>query len=83
MDIEVNKSCGTCCAKLRRSAGLTQIELAAKLSVPQSHISKIENGERSLKAYEQFRYARALGIEPIELFRALQKTLESSDRSDV
>lgn len=33
------------------------------MRVPQSLISKIETGERSLKVYEQFAYAEALNMD--------------------
>ena len=63
MNIDANKICGRCLAQLRDEAGLTQVELATRLTVPQSFVSKIETGERSLRAYELFGYADALDID--------------------
>jgi transcriptional regulator with XRE-family HTH domain len=50
----------------RKTAGLTQAELAARLSRPQSFISKIEHGERRLDVIEFFEVAQALGIDPMQ-----------------
>lgn len=76
MDIVANKICGTCLAELRKSVGLTQVNLAERLGVPQSFISKVETGERSLKLYEQFDYAAALGIEVHDLVSAVESALD-------
>lgn len=62
MNAAANKVCGRCLAQMRQDAGLTQVELANRLGVPQSFVSKVETGERSLRAYEQFAYAKALGL---------------------
>ena len=43
--------------------------------MPQSFVSKIETGERSLKVYEQFAYARALGISSEALVQRLESYL--------
>ena len=54
------------CATLkefRRSKGITQLELAARLRVPQSYVSKYENGERSLNFVETALVCDALGTE--------------------
>lgn len=45
---------------LRREAGLTQVEVADKLSVPQSFVSKYESGERRLDVIELRHVATAL-----------------------
>jgi len=46
---------------LRRERGLTQSELAARLDVPQSYVSKYEAGERRLDLVELEGVAHALG----------------------
>jgi transcriptional regulator with XRE-family HTH domain len=48
----------------RKSAGITQIELATKLSKPQSFVSKFERGERRLDVHEFFQVADALDFDP-------------------
>ena len=51
-----------------------------KLRVPQSFISKVETGERSLRVYEQFAYAEALGITVRVLVQRLGAVLSSGDK---
>jgi transcriptional regulator with XRE-family HTH domain len=55
----------------RKIAGLTQQELADRAGVDPSLISLLESGKREIKtvAYQTVvRLARALGVEPEELF---------------
>ena len=75
MNVDANKTCGKCLSQIRREQGITQVELAKRLGVPQSFVSKIETGERSLKVYEQFAYARALGISAEALVQRLESYL--------
>ena len=46
----------------REAVGLTQEQLARRLSKPQSYVWKLENGERVLAYAEAPAYARALGM---------------------
>jgi transcriptional regulator with XRE-family HTH domain len=46
---------------LRREAGLTQAEVAKRLDVPQSFVSKYESGERRLDVIELRHVAEAIG----------------------
>jgi transcriptional regulator with XRE-family HTH domain len=55
----------------RRSAGLTQAEVAKRLKKPQSFVSKYESGERNLDVVEFLQVCRSLGIEPTEVFSAI------------
>lgn len=75
MNVDANRTCGKCLSQIRREQGITQVELAKKLGVPQSFISKVESGERSLRVYEQFAYAEALGISVEDLVRRLETVL--------
>jgi ribosome-binding protein aMBF1 (putative translation factor) len=52
----------------RREAGLTQRQLADRLSVPPSVIGKVEIGERRLDVVEFTAIARALKLEPTVLY---------------
>ncbi|KGC70211.1 DNA-binding protein [Burkholderia pseudomallei] len=58
---------------LRIQAGLTQVELAARLRIDQSNLSKIERGERYLDTLAYVDWCRACGVEPTD---ALQQLLE-------
>lgn len=49
---------------LRRSAGLTQAELGARLKVDQSYVSKIERGERFLDVLFYLDWSRACKLRP-------------------
>jgi transcriptional regulator with XRE-family HTH domain len=57
--------------KARKAAGLTQVELSAKLSRPQSYVSKYERGERRLDVVEFLEVARALGIDASKFLKKL------------
>jgi len=55
----------------RKQKALTQVELAKRLSKPQSFVSKFERGERRLDLIEFLEIARALGIDPSVLLKRL------------
>jgi transcriptional regulator with XRE-family HTH domain len=48
----------------RKDAGLTQVQLAARLRSPQSFVSKYESGERRLDVIEFIDVVKALGADP-------------------
>lgn len=79
MNVDANRACGRCLSRLRGERGLTQVELSRKLGVHQSFVSKVETGERSLKAYELFGYAEALGIDVHTLLDQLETSLASME----
>lgn len=56
---------------VRKNNGLTQVQLAKKLSRPQSFVSKVERGERRLDVIEFFEVARALGIDPYGFLKSV------------
>ena len=64
----------------RKSAGLTQVELAARLEKPQSFVSKIERRERRIDPVELYDWAVALGIPPMVLFENATRRLGTFDR---
>jgi len=50
--------------KARLESSILQKDLAKTLKKPQSYISKVESGERSLDVIEFLSYTNALGINP-------------------
>jgi transcriptional regulator with XRE-family HTH domain len=54
---------------VRHAAGIRQQALAKKLGRPQSFIAKYEGGERRIDIVEFIAIARALGADPVKLFR--------------
>lgn len=76
MNVAANKVCGRCLAQMRQDALLTQVELAERLGAPQSFVSKVETGERSLRLYEQFAYARALNVDIVSFVTTIDRALQ-------
>ena len=62
-----------CLIEARRAAGVTQVEVAARLGKPQSFVSKVERGERRLDVVEFTTWAQALGADPIDLYTSYLK----------
>jgi transcriptional regulator with XRE-family HTH domain len=54
---------------VRHGAGIRQQALAKALGRPQSFIAKYEGGERRIDVVEFIAIARALGADPVKLFR--------------
>jgi ribosome-binding protein aMBF1 (putative translation factor) len=59
--------------KARVQAGLTQTDLASRLGVPQSFVSKYESGERRLDVLELRLVCQAVGVSLQEFVRQLEK----------
>ena len=57
--------------KARKSAGLTQQQLAKRLHRPQSFVAKYEGGERRLDVVEFIAISHALGADPLKLMTSL------------
>lgn len=55
----------------RIEAGLTQAELAGRLSRPQSFVSKYERGERRLDVIEFLQVSQAMDLDPVKFLRKL------------
>jgi transcriptional regulator with XRE-family HTH domain len=55
----------------RTRAGVTQVELAARLGRPQPFISFVERGERRIDVIEFYAIMQALGADPEQAFREL------------
>ena len=55
----------------RKSKQLTQLQLAQRLGVPQSFISKIESGERRIDIVEFILISKAMGIDAVRFVKRL------------
>jgi transcriptional regulator with XRE-family HTH domain len=66
---------GEILADARERHGLKQAELAEKLGLPPSYLSKIENGTRRVDVIELIRIAEAMGADPAELIGDVQRAL--------
>jgi transcriptional regulator with XRE-family HTH domain len=62
MDSRTDITVGSSLRQIRKRQGLTQVQVAERLSVPQSYVSKVETGERRLLLSEAYSYADALGV---------------------
>ena len=47
----------------RHREGLTQIQLAEKIGIPQRHLSEMENGKRPIGKKMAIRFAAVLGVD--------------------
>jgi len=59
----------------RKTAGLTQTELAKRIGVDQAFISKYENGDRRLDVLEFLKIAEALEIDPVSIMQILKEVV--------
>lgn len=57
--------------EIRKAGGVTQQELAERMQKPQSFVSKVERYERRIDPAEFDALVRALGEDPVEVFRAV------------
>jgi transcriptional regulator with XRE-family HTH domain len=67
--------------KTRQDVGLTQIDLAKKLKITQSQVSKIERGERRLDFIELRRWLRALGVPIIDFVTGFESYIRKNKKS--
>lgn len=70
---------GAYLCSVRIEAGFSQEELAVKLNVPQSYVSKLERGERQLRVLELISICEVFKIESskfIDSFRDLEPGLD-------
>ena len=64
--------------ELRTKSGLMQADLARKLKVPQSFISKIETGQRKVDVFELREICIQMGTSLVEFSKLLEKRIKSS-----
>lgn len=63
----------------RRSAGLTQEQLAERLQQTQSFVSKCERGERRIDVVELEAFCNAIGISLTEFVQSLEEKLSEKE----
>jgi transcriptional regulator with XRE-family HTH domain len=68
----VNKKLEKSLTDLRKSYGLTQIDVARRLNKPQSFVSKYETGERRLTVGHFLAVCEALRLDPITILKKLK-----------
>lgn len=66
--------------RARKNAGMSQVELAAKLGRPQPFISYIERGERRIDVIEFYAIMKALNADPESAFSELVHKLPDQVR---
>lgn len=66
-----HKVVGSYLGEVRRAAGVSQDELAARLKKPQSFVSSYERGQRRVDFLEFAQIMIALGQDPCEIGNAL------------
>ena len=64
----------------RKTAGLTQAELALRLGCHQSFVARLESGERRVDVVELIVLARVLGVETVELLSVAEGATERDHR---
>lgn len=66
---------GRVLADARERHGFKQAELAEKLGLPASYLSKIENGTRRLDVIELIQIAEAMNADVAELIRDVERAI--------
>jgi transcriptional regulator with XRE-family HTH domain len=69
---------GEVLVRARERAGLKQSDVAARLQLPASYLSKIENGTRRLDVIELIRIAEAMHTDPATIVSELKARLKKS-----
>jgi transcriptional regulator with XRE-family HTH domain len=62
--------------EMRIDAGLTQVDLAARIEKDQAYISRYESGQRRLDVLEVREICQAIGITLEEFVKRLEKALK-------
>jgi transcriptional regulator with XRE-family HTH domain len=62
--------------EMRIEAGLTQVDLAARIEKDQAYVSRYESGQRRLDVLEVREICQAIGISLEEFVKRLEKALK-------
>ncbi len=60
--------------EIRTNAGLTQVQLAERLLMEQSNLSKIERGERFIDTLLFIDFCKACKVDPAEVIRKVDSS---------
>lgn len=66
----------------RKEAALSQVEMAERLGVPQSFVSKVESGQRRLDLIELRKICAALDCSFVDFIKRLDQRLSNQRTSD-
>ncbi len=66
--LEKYKRLGLNIAYYRKKKGLSQIELAEKINISRTHMSRIETADCAVSLDVAFDICDALGVKPVQLF---------------
>jgi transcriptional regulator with XRE-family HTH domain len=69
------KILGNVLVRARDRAGLKQSDVASRLELPPSYLSKVESGTRRLDVIELIQIAEVMGVDPAEVIREVQRAL--------
>lgn len=70
---------GRVIASARKQRGLKQMEVASRLGLPASYLSKIEKGTRRVDVIELIRIAAAIETDPGDLITAVRLEIERGE----
>ena len=68
--------------QIRQEAGLTQVQLAERLDIPQTWISNYERGERKIDVLELRQICKAAGIRFLDFMARLESDLEKLEEAN-
>lgn len=68
---------GRVLVRAREARGLKQLEVAERLGLPASYLSKVERGTRRLDVIELVLIAEAMGADPAAIIRELVTSLRA------
>lgn len=65
------KAFGQRVKQLRKKKGMSQLDIETETGITNADISRIENGLKNIEFLTILKLAKALGVEPYELFTSL------------
>lgn len=65
-----------CLIDARKASEVTQVELAKRLGLHQSYVSKFESGDRRIDVVEFLQICRALNADPLAIVATISASLD-------